>query len=271
MSELFNFRSPATGAHLHADDQLRRTPVRKSITWHRPCQPRDAHTPARARPTHTVRYGFMSTANPSALGSPTQGASPRHRSPSSRPGRPSTTEPRPTAATRHCTAGRCGELDTFWKAVTEWFDVRFSTPYARVLGDRSMPGAEWFPGATLNYAEHALRAAETRTDEPAPPVRRRDPRADPGEAGSELRRQVGSLAAELRALGVRPGDRVSGYLPNIPQAVTALLATAAVGAVWTSCAPDFGAQRPRPLSAGRTRRALHGRRLPLRRQGARPP
>jgi acetoacetyl-CoA synthetase len=59
---------------------------------------------------------------------------------------------------------------------------------------------------------------------------------------SELRRQVGSLAAELRALGVRPGDRVSGYLPNIPQAVAALLATAAVGAVWTSCAPDFGAR-----------------------------
>lgn len=59
------------------------------------------------------------------------------------------------------------ELDTFWKAVTEWFDVRFSTPYARVLGDRSMPGAQWFPGATLNYAEHALRAAATRSDQPA--------------------------------------------------------------------------------------------------------
>ncbi|WP_308433407.1 acetyl-coenzyme A synthetase N-terminal domain-containing protein, partial [Streptomyces griseoloalbus] len=59
------------------------------------------------------------------------------------------------------------ELDTFWKAVTQWFDVRFSTPYARVLGDRSMPGAQWFPGATLNYAEHALRAAASRADEPA--------------------------------------------------------------------------------------------------------
>ncbi|MEV2231093.1 acetoacetate--CoA ligase [Streptomyces phaeochromogenes] len=133
------------------------------------------------------------------------------------------------------------ELDTFWKAVTEWFDVRFSTPYARVLGDRSMPGAQWFPGATLNYAEHALRAADTRADEPA--LLHVDETHEPTPVSwSELRRQVGSLAAELRALGVHPGDRVSGYLPNVPQAVVALLATAAVGGVWTSCAPDFGAR-----------------------------
>ncbi|TQJ86648.1 acetoacetate--CoA ligase [Streptomyces sp. SLBN-31] len=133
------------------------------------------------------------------------------------------------------------ELDTFWKAVTEWFDVRFSTPYARVLGDRSMPGAQWFPGATLNYSEHALRAAATRADEPALLYVDETHEARP-LSWSELRRQVGSLAAELRDLGVRPGDRVSGYLPNIPQAVVALLATAAVGGVWTSCAPDFGAR-----------------------------
>ncbi|ELP62358.1 hypothetical protein STRTUCAR8_02094 [Streptomyces turgidiscabies Car8] len=132
-------------------------------------------------------------------------------------------------------------LDTFWQAVTEWFDVRFSTPYARVLGDRTMPGAEWFPGATLNYAEHALRAADARADEPA--LLHVDETHEPHPVTwSELRRQVGSLAAELRALGVRPGDRVSGYLPNVPQAVVALLATAAVGGVWTSCAPDFGAR-----------------------------
>ncbi|MGW4277324.1 acetoacetate--CoA ligase [Streptomyces seoulensis] len=132
-------------------------------------------------------------------------------------------------------------LDTFWKAVTEWFDVRFSTPYARVLGDRSMPGAQWFPGATLNYAEHALRAADARPDEPA--LLHVDETHEPSPVTwAELRRQVGSLAAELRALGVRPGDRVSGYLPNVPEAVVALLATAAVGGVWTSCAPDFGAR-----------------------------
>ncbi|MFR9792349.1 acetoacetate--CoA ligase [Streptomyces sp. MB22_4] len=132
-------------------------------------------------------------------------------------------------------------LDTFWKAVVEWFDVRFSTPFTQVLGDRAMPGARWFPGATLNYAEHALRAAADRPDQPA--LLHVDETHEPQPVTwADLRRQVGSLAAELRALGVRPGDRVSGYLPNIPQAVVALLATAAVGAVWTSCAPDFGAR-----------------------------
>ncbi|MFF4226300.1 acetoacetate--CoA ligase [Streptomyces abikoensis] len=135
------------------------------------------------------------------------------------------------------------EPETFWQAVTEWCDVRFTTPYERVLADAAMPGARWFPGATLNYAEHALRTAEdpARADEPA--LLHVDETHDPRPVTwAELRRQVGSLADELRRLGVRPGDRVSGYLPNIPQAVVALLATAAVGAVWTSCAPDFGAR-----------------------------
>ncbi|MEU5435963.1 acetoacetate--CoA ligase [Streptomyces sp. NPDC020719] len=135
------------------------------------------------------------------------------------------------------------ELDTFWEAVADWFDVRFSTPYETVLADRSMPGAQWFPGASLNYAEHALRTAEdpARADDAA--LLYVDESHEPvAVSWARLRREVGSLAAELRALGVRPGDRVSGYLPNIPQAVTALLATAAVGAVWTSCAPDFGAR-----------------------------
>lgn len=135
------------------------------------------------------------------------------------------------------------ELDTFWQAVTDWFDISFSTPYTAVLGDRSMPGAQWFPGATLNYAEHALRTALDPDRAGTPALLYVDESHEPVPTSwAELRRQVGSLAAELRALGVRPGDRVSGYLPNIPQAAAALLATAAVGAVWTSCAPDFGAR-----------------------------
>ncbi|MFF7364612.1 acetoacetate--CoA ligase [Streptomyces sp. NPDC008125] len=135
------------------------------------------------------------------------------------------------------------ELDTFWQAVAEWFDIRFSTPYETVLASRAMPGAEWFPGATLNYAEHALRTAEDPLRADAPALFHVDEtQAQAVMSWSELRRQVGSLAAELRALGVTPGDRVSGYLPNIPQAVVAFLATAAVGGVWTSCAPDFGAR-----------------------------
>lgn len=134
-------------------------------------------------------------------------------------------------------------LDTFWQAVAEWFDVRFTTPYEAVLADRSMPGAHWFPGATLNYAEHALRAAEDPARAADAALLHVDETHEPTPVTwAELRRQVGALAARLRALGVRPGDRVSGYLPNIPEAVTALLATAAVGAVWTSCAPDFGAR-----------------------------
>ncbi|WP_328324435.1 acetoacetate--CoA ligase [Streptomyces sp. NBC_00455] len=135
------------------------------------------------------------------------------------------------------------ELATFWEAVADWFGIRFTTPYESALTDRSMPGARWFPGATVNYAEHALRTATEPDRAQEPALLYVDESQDPQPVSwSELRRQVGALAAELRALGVRPGDRVSGYLPNIPQAVTALLATAAVGAVWTSCAPDFGAR-----------------------------
>ncbi|WP_405782570.1 acetoacetate--CoA ligase [Streptomyces sp. NBC_00859] len=135
------------------------------------------------------------------------------------------------------------ELATFWQAVAEWFDIRFTAPYDSVITDRSMPGAQWFPGATVNYAEHALRTATDPARAHEAALLHVDESQEPQPVSwSELRRQVGALAAELRSLGVRPGDRVSGYLPNIPQAVTALLATAAVGAVWTSSAPDFGAR-----------------------------
>ncbi|ARZ71277.1 acetoacetyl-CoA synthetase [Streptomyces albireticuli] len=134
-------------------------------------------------------------------------------------------------------------LSDFWQAVAAWCDVRFSTPASRVLADPAMPGARWFPGATLNYAEHALRAAEDPARADGPALLYVDETHEPVPVSwSGLRAQVGSLAAELRRLGVRPGDRVSAYLPNVPQAVVALLATAAVGAVWTSCAPDFGAR-----------------------------
>ncbi|GAA2512065.1 acetoacetate--CoA ligase [Streptomyces thermolineatus] len=133
--------------------------------------------------------------------------------------------------------------EAFWQAVVDWFDVRFTTEPDAVLADASMPGATWFPGATLNYAQHLLRTADDPARAGEPALIHLDERQEPATTTwAELRRQTASLAEELRRLGVRPGDRVSGYLPNIPQAVTALLATAAVGAVWTSCAPDFGAR-----------------------------
>ncbi|MFB7666732.1 acetoacetate--CoA ligase [Kitasatospora sp. NPDC056138] len=142
------------------------------------------------------------------------------------------------------------DVERFWTAVTQWFDVRFSTTPEAVLTDQSMPGARWFPGARLNYAEHVLRHGESTPDgeraahADRPAILHLDETTEQPTALSwaELRRQVGSLAEALRAQGVGPGDRVGAYLPNIPQAVVALLATAAVGAVWTSCAPDFGAR-----------------------------
>ncbi|MGF1429226.1 acetoacetate--CoA ligase [Kitasatospora sp. LaBMicrA B282] len=151
-----------------------------------------------------------------------------------------------TAAARYADlhAWSTADLSRFWTAVTEYFDVRFATPPQAVLADPAMPGARWFPGATLNYAEHALRLAADPAHAEQPAILHLDETtAEPlALSWAELRRQVGALAAALRAQGVRPGDRVGAYLPNIPQAVVALLATAAVGAVWTSCAPDFGAR-----------------------------
>ncbi|GAA2828599.1 acetoacetate--CoA ligase [Kitasatospora paracochleata] len=145
------------------------------------------------------------------------------------------------------------DLSRFWTAVTEWFDVRFTGEDGTadrvqrpttVLADAAMPGAVWYPGVRLNYAEHALRYAEDPAHADKPAILHLDETTETPVATTwaELRRQVGSLAAALRAQGIGPGDRVGAYLPNIPQAAVALLATAAVGAIWTSCAPDFGAR-----------------------------
>ncbi|RBY81628.1 acetoacetate--CoA ligase [Geodermatophilus sp. TF02-6] len=133
-------------------------------------------------------------------------------------------------------------LDQFWADVAAWSGVLPGVPDDRVLTRREMPGAEWFPDATLNYAEQALRHAADGTvpaDSPALVAVAED--AEPTEVSwATLRAQVGAFAATLRRLGVRRGDRVAGYLPNVPEAVVAFLGTAAVGAVWSSCAPDFG-------------------------------
>ncbi|MFI9239863.1 acetoacetate--CoA ligase [Streptomyces sp. NPDC053079] len=166
-----------------------------------------------------------------------------HRRAAERHGAPAPVAGDPVASYAALHRWSVEEPEPFWQALTEWCDVRFSTPYERVLADRAMPGARWFPGATLNYAEHALRAAQDPARAGEPALLHVDETHEPCPVTwAELRRQVGSLAAELRRIGVRPGDRVSGYLPNVPQAVVALLATAAVGGVWTSCAPDFGAR-----------------------------
>jgi acetoacetyl-CoA synthetase len=133
-------------------------------------------------------------------------------------------------------------LDQFWAEVADWSGVLPGVADADVLARREMPGAVWFPGAALNYAEQALRAGADGTvpaDSPALIAVAED--TEPVELSwASLRAQVGAFAATLRRLGVQRGDRVAGYLPNVPEAVVAFLGTAAVGAVWSSCAPDFG-------------------------------
>ncbi|MBA2533859.1 MAG: acetoacetate--CoA ligase, partial [Rubrobacter sp.] len=132
------------------------------------------------------------------------------------------------------------DLEDFWASVWEYCGVEASKPYERVLGNREMPGAEWFTGAELNYAWHVLKHAEGRTDEPA--IMHQSEVRPLGEVSwGELRDRTAALAAGLRAMGVERGDRVAAYLPNVPEAVIALLACASIGAVWSSCSPDFGA------------------------------
>ena len=128
-------------------------------------------------------------------------------------------------------------LEDFWASLWDFFDVQASKPYEAVLVERSMPGARWFPGARLNFAEHVFRYGDgTR---PAIVFTSED-RSVVEMSWPELRRQVGAFAASLRGLGVRQGDRVVGYLPNIPEAVVAFLGSASIGAVWSACGPDFG-------------------------------
>ncbi|MGH8874173.1 MAG: acetoacetate--CoA ligase [Acidimicrobiia bacterium] len=128
------------------------------------------------------------------------------------------------------------DLEGFWGAIAEFFDLIFHSPPERVLAERRMPGARWLPGATLNYAEHALRYRE---DRPAV-VARSDTRPDLTLSFVALAGLVARAAAGLRRLGVERGDRVAAYLPNIPETLVAFLATASLGAVWSSCAPEFG-------------------------------
>jgi len=131
------------------------------------------------------------------------------------------------------------DLEGFWASIWEFFDVRASAPYTRVLGDRSMPGAQWCPGAMLNYADNILRHAEGRTEETAI-VSFSETLGRKELTWGELRAQVASLAAHLRRMGVEQGDRVVAVLPNTEVALISLLATASIGAAWSLCAPDMG-------------------------------
>ena len=129
------------------------------------------------------------------------------------------------------------DLEGFWSAIWDFFGVRADGRAERALGSRAMPGAEWFAGTSLNYAEHVFAgkdAAETAI------VHASELRELGELSWGSLRVQVAAAAAGLRALGVERGDRVVAYMPNVPETIVAFLATASIGAIWSSCSPDFG-------------------------------
>lgn len=131
------------------------------------------------------------------------------------------------------------DLEGFWSAIWDRFGIIFETPYETVLGRRGMPGAEWFVGSRVNYAEHVLRREADHPDRTMlhhlSEIR---PLAEMtwGEMGGMVRR----IATRLRAIGIRPGDRVVSYMPNVPETIAAMLAVTAIGAIWSSAAPEFG-------------------------------
>jgi acetoacetyl-CoA synthetase len=133
------------------------------------------------------------------------------------------------------------EIEAFWETVWQFGGVISHAPYERVLDKRVMPGAKWFEGATLNYAEHALAYARQPGAKAKPAIIFQSELVAREEISwGELAEKVGALAVTLVQLGVESGDRIVGYLPNIPQATMALLAGASQGAIWSCTSPDMG-------------------------------
>jgi acetoacetyl-CoA synthetase len=130
------------------------------------------------------------------------------------------------------------DLEGFWGSIWEFFGVRATVAPERVLASARMPGARWFPGARLNYAEHMLGGPQDGGRVAI--VAHSQTRATLELTFDELREQVAAARAGLVSLGVGPGDRVVGYLPNIPETLVAFLASASLGATWAACPPEFG-------------------------------
>ncbi|HEY1350065.1 MAG TPA: acetoacetate--CoA ligase [Ktedonobacteraceae bacterium] len=130
-------------------------------------------------------------------------------------------------------------LEDFWASLWEYFAIKASQPYTTVLTSPTMPGAQWFIGAQLNYAEHVFRNRNARR--PAL-ISQSETRPLAELSWAALAHQVAAVAAALRACGVKRGDRVVNYMPTIPETTIAFLATASLGAIWSSCAPEFGTQ-----------------------------
>lgn len=131
------------------------------------------------------------------------------------------------------------EVEKFWEALWNWCDIQTSTPYERVLGRREMPGAEWFSGSELSYAQHIFR---DHPDDAVAFVHESELRPLAEMTCGELRARTGAIRAGLVEHGVGRGDRVVVYMPNIPETAAAFFATASLGAIWSSASPDFGAR-----------------------------
>ena len=133
------------------------------------------------------------------------------------------------------------ELDAFWQSIWDYFDFQSPTPHTAVLANNVMPGAKWFPGAQTNYAHQVFRHVQPAHQAGFLAVISHNEKGQRREmTWPELRRQVAAMALHLQAQGLKPGDRVAAYLPNIPEAMVAFLATVSVGGVWSICAPDMG-------------------------------
>jgi len=134
------------------------------------------------------------------------------------------------------------DLDGFWRALASWAGIRWSAPPSAGLAEARMPGARWFPDGTLNYAEHALYPPVGVDKDGIAVIFAREDGRRRRLTWRELRTEVAAVRAALVEYGVGRGDRVAALLPNAPEALVAMLATASLGAVWSSCSPDFGAR-----------------------------
>jgi len=133
------------------------------------------------------------------------------------------------------------DLDAFWQSIWDYAGLHSPTPHTAVLAERRMPGARWFPGAQVNYTREVLRHADAAHAAGLPAIVSDNERGEVRELSwPELRRQVASVALTLKSLGVRRGDRVAAYMPNVPETMVAFLACSSIGAVWSVCAPDMG-------------------------------
>ncbi|NCV63932.1 MAG: acetoacetate--CoA ligase, partial [Betaproteobacteria bacterium] len=132
-------------------------------------------------------------------------------------------------------------LEDFWQSAWDYLDLQSPTPHQCVLERNTMPGARWFVGAQVNYAQQVLRHVDAAHAAGMPAIIGSNERGQRRELSwPELKRQAAALSLHLQAQGVQPGDRVAAYLPNIPETMVAFLAVVSIGAIWSVCAPDMG-------------------------------